>query len=47
MRDGLYQVTAGYFCAGFIVEGGRITKCAPILWKRLSYWVTIAKWICE
>lgn len=40
--DGLYQVTTPYLCAGFVVEGGRVTMCAPILHKRLNYWMTIA-----
>lgn len=31
MRDGLYQVTRGGVCAGFVVHTGRITDCAPIL----------------
>lgn len=43
MRDGLYQVTTPYLCAGFVVENGRVTDCAPILRKRLTYWQTIAK----
>jgi hypothetical protein len=42
MRDGLYRVTTSYLCAGFVVEGGKVTRCAPILWKKLSYWMTIA-----
>ena len=42
MSDGLYQVTTRYLCAGFVVAGGRVTMCAPILRKRLSYWRTIA-----
>lgn len=45
MTDGLYVVTTNYLCAAFAVEGGRITKCAPILWKRISYWATRAVWI--
>lgn len=40
--DGLYRVTTSYLCAGFVIEKGLITMCAPILQKRLSYWVTIA-----
>lgn len=28
MRDGLYQVTRGGVCAGFVVEGGRVTQQA-------------------
>jgi hypothetical protein len=45
MRDGLYQVTTRYLCAGFVVEQGRVrrSRCAPILRKRLAYWVTIAR----
>lgn len=43
--DGLYQVTTSYFCAGFVVERGKVTACAPILRKRLTYWRTIAKWV--
>jgi hypothetical protein len=42
MRDGLYQVTTPYLCAGFVVEDGKVTMCAPILRKRLAYWITIA-----
>ncbi len=42
MPDGLYQVTTNYLCAGFVVEGGQVTLCAPILRKRLAYWRTVA-----
>jgi hypothetical protein len=45
MRDGLYRVDTGYLCAGFVVERGKVVRCAPILRKRLAYWVTVAKWI--
>jgi len=45
MKDGIYQVKTKYLCAGFIVENGSITKCAPILRKKISYWITIAVWI--
>lgn len=46
LKDGLYQVTTRYFCAGFIVKDGGVTHCAPILRRRLSEWVQIARWIC-
>jgi len=46
MRDGLYRVLTGYLCAGFVVEGGRVVRCAPILRKRLGYWKTKARWVC-
>jgi hypothetical protein len=42
MHDGLYRITTSYICAGFIVERGLITKCAPILTKKIEYWKTIA-----
>lgn len=41
--DGLYRVTTSYLCAGFVVERGSITACAPILRKKLDYWMTIAE----
>lgn len=40
--DGLYRVERGTLCAGFVIEGGRVTRCAPILRRRLAYWRTIA-----
>jgi hypothetical protein len=43
MRDGLYRVTTAYLCAGFVVEKGRVVRCAPILQKRLGYWMTAAE----
>lgn len=45
MKDGLYRVTTKYLCAGFVVENGKVTRCAPILRKNIKYWMTIAKWI--
>lgn len=42
MYDGLYQVTTSYLCAGFVVQGGCVVKCAPILRERLTYWKTVA-----
>lgn len=42
MTDGLYRVVTPYLCAGFVVVNGRVTVCAPILRKRLSYWVGVA-----
>jgi hypothetical protein len=42
IRDGLYRVTTPYLCAGFVVEGGRVIDCAPILRRRLAYWRTVA-----
>ena len=45
LRDGLYQVTTNYLCAGFEVEGGVVTRCAPILRRRLAYWMTVAEYV--
>jgi len=47
MKDGLYQVTTGSLCAGFVVENGKITTCAPILRKLTvtGYWHILAKHI--
>ena len=45
MRDGLYRVITTYLCAGFVVERGRVTDCAPILRKKLSYWLGVAEWV--
>ncbi len=43
MRDGLYQVTTPFLCAGFIVRDGKVTVCAPILKKKINYWKHLAK----
>lgn len=45
MKDGLYQVTTSYFCAGFVVENGRVVRCAPILKRNIKYWMTKARFI--
>lgn len=43
MKDGLYRVTYKGICAGFVVENGKITECAPILRRKIDFWKTIAK----
>lgn len=43
MSDGLYQVTTSYLCAGFVIEGGKMVACAPILRRKLGYWMTVAE----
>jgi hypothetical protein len=43
LTDGLYQVTTHYFCAGFVIEGGKVTQCAPILRKNFEYWAKRAQ----
>lgn len=47
LPNGLYQVTTKYLCAGFVVREGVVVDCAPILRKKLAYWVTVAKRISE
>jgi hypothetical protein len=42
MRDGLYRVVSASLCAGFVVERGKVTRCAPILRRGISYWIAIA-----
>ena len=45
MSDGLYRVTTSHLCAGFVIERGKVTRCAPILKKRLAYWLTVAEFV--
>ena len=40
-------MTTSYLCAGFVVERGEVTQCAPILRKKLDYWKRVAVWISE
>lgn len=47
LPDGLYRVTTHYLCAGFTIEDGNVTMCAPILRRKLGYWMTVAKKIEE
>lgn len=42
MPDGLYRVTTRYLCAGLVISGGCVLTAAPILWKRMDYYLTIA-----
>lgn len=46
VKDGLYQVTTSYLCAGFVIKNGLTILCAPILRRKLSYWLTKAVYIC-
>jgi len=41
--DGLYQVQYKGITAGFVIRGGEVAECAPILVKRFEYFRTIAK----
>lgn len=43
LPDGLYRVVTSYLCAGFVVERGKVTRCAPILRAKLAYWALLAK----
>lgn len=42
LPDGLYVVDYRGIFAAFVVEDSRVTRCAPILKKRIKYWVTVA-----
>ena len=42
LADGLYQVTHGQVCAGFIVHRGVVPLCAPILRAGLASWWRLA-----
>jgi hypothetical protein len=43
LPDGLYAVVQPRWVAGFVIEAGRVTMCAPILRRRLPYWITVAR----
>jgi hypothetical protein len=43
VADGLYQVTTPYLCAGFVVRDGRVVECAPILRRKIAYWIRQAE----
>jgi hypothetical protein len=47
LPDGLYQVTTPYLCAGFLVERGRVTRCAPILQRNITHWLRRAERVTE
>jgi len=42
MTDGLYRVETKHLCAGFVVERGVVTHCAPILRKKINHRKTVA-----
>lgn len=42
MCDGTWRIEEPAFVAGFVIERGYVTWCAPILRKRLAYWMTRA-----
>jgi hypothetical protein len=43
MSDGIYQVSTARFTAGFVVENGNVVACAPILRRKLAYWMDRAE----
>lgn len=45
MRDGLYLVDRHNIYAAFVVKGGKVTTCAPILRNNLGFYTKIAKFI--
>lgn len=47
LADGLWAVVTDTWVAGFVVADGRVVDCAPILRRRLAYWVSVARWVSE
>jgi hypothetical protein len=47
VRDGLYRVVTPHFVAGFVIKGGKVKACAPILRRMLPYWAQRARWIAD
>lgn len=45
LKDGLYMVNKFNICAGFVVRGGKVTMCAPILRKKIGYFMGIAEYV--
>lgn len=39
ISDGLYRVDHGTICAGFVIVGGRLVACAPVLRRRWKWWL--------
>jgi len=37
MEETLVQVTSKYFCAGVIIEDGKVTYAAPIVWYMVGW----------
>jgi hypothetical protein len=45
MKDGLYIVDYHNIYGAFVIRGGEVRNCAPILRNRIDYFKKIAKWI--
>lgn len=45
MKDGLYAVVTDEWAAGFVIQGGVVVMCAPILRRSIDYWKTRARWV--
>jgi hypothetical protein len=43
VQDGLYRVVKPYLCGGIVVENGRVVRCAPILRRKIGYWLSVAE----
>jgi len=39
------MVTTAAFSASFEIEAGEVTRCAPILRRRIAYWKRTAVWL--
>lgn len=45
LKDGLYIVDRQNIYAAFVVRGGEVTNCAPILRKNLGFYKTVAQYV--
>jgi len=43
MRDGLYRIEYKVICVGFVLYRGRVVVSAPVLRRRMGFWITIAE----
>jgi len=46
LKDGLYYVEKGGISAGFVVRGGEVVACAPVLKRGLDFWIKHAQYVC-
>ena len=40
MKDGFYLIANPAMLAGYLIEGGRVTRCSPNIRRCLAFWVT-------
>jgi hypothetical protein len=45
MRDGLYIVDRGSIYGAFVIRGGQVLNCAPVLRKNIGFYMKIARYV--